>query len=106
MKKNVNKSELVRGMIAKNPTAKAAEIIALLKKDGVAVTPPLVYQQLRRNDSPKTKTKTAVKRGRNPSAASAAIPSDTNEIFAAMQAFVNAAGGLDKAIAILSVFKT
>ena len=104
MKKNVNKSELVRGTMAKNPTAKAAEIIALLKKDGVAVTPPLVYQQLRKNDSPKTKT--AVKRGRNPSATSAAIPSDTNEIFAAMQAFVNAAGGLDKAIAILSVFKS
>ena len=101
MKKTVNKSELIRGMIAKNPTAKATEIFALLKKDGVAVSLPLVYQAMRKNDSPKKTT--AVKPGRK--AATPAFPSNTNEIFESMQTFVNAAGGLDKAIEILSVFK-
>ena len=102
MKKTVNKSELIRGMIAKNPTAKATEIFALLKKDGVAVSLPLVYQAMRKNGSPKTTS--AVKRGR-PKAAATAIPSNTNDLFAAMQTFVSAAGSLDKAIEILSVFK-
>jgi len=101
MKKKFNKSELIRGMIAKNPTAKAGEIVALLKSDGVVVSIPLVYQAMRKNGSPKNTT--AVKRGRK--AATPALPSNANEIFASMQTFVNAAGGLDKAIAILSVFK-
>jgi len=101
MKKKFNKSELIRGMIAKNPTAKAGEIVALLKSDGVAVSIPLVYQAMRKTVS--SKKTTAVKPGRK--AAAPAFPSNANEIFASMQTFVNAAGGLDKAIEILSVFK-
>ena len=102
MKKKVNKSELIRETIAKNPTAKAPEVLALLKKDGVAVSLPLIYQAMKKNGRPKTK---AVKRGRKPGAAKAAASSSTNDLFATMQAFVSAAGGLDKAIEILSVFK-
>ena len=103
MKKKVNKSELIRSMVAKNPSAKATEVLALLKKNGVAVSLPLVYQAMRKNGTPKT---TTVKRGRKPGAATAAASStSTNDLFTTMQAFVNAAGSLDKAIEILSVFK-
>ena len=105
MKKKVNKSELIRGMVAKNPTAKAPEVLALLKKDGIAVSLPLIYQAMRKGGSTTT---TAVKRGRKPgtsTAKAAASSSSTNDLFASMQAFVNAAGSLDKAIEILSVFK-
>ena len=105
MKTKVNKSELIRGTIAKNPTAKAPEVLALLKKDGVAVSLPLIYQAMKKNGSPKTK---AVKRGRKPgtsTAKAAASSSSTNDLFASMQSFVDAAGSLDKAIEILSVFK-
>ena len=105
MKKQVNRSELIRSMIAKSPGAKATEIVALLKKDGITVSLPLVYQAMRKSGS--TKAKTAIKRGRK--AAIVATPADkssnANELFAAMQTFVNAAGSLDKAIEILSVFK-
>ena len=105
MKKQVNRSELIRSMIAKSPGAKATEIVALLKKDGTTVSLPLVYQAMRKSHS--TKGKTAIKRGRK--AAAVAPPADklsnANELFAAMQSFVNAAGSLDKAIEILSVFK-
>jgi hypothetical protein len=106
MKSKVNKSELIRGIIAKNPSAKAPEVRALLKKDGFAVSLPLVYQAMRKDGSP---TKKAAKRGRPKRVASAtkttASSSSTNDLFASMQSFVNAAGGLDKAIEILSVFK-
>ena len=101
MKKKINKSELIRGMISKNPEAKATEILALLKKDGVAVSLPLVYQAMRKTESPKTTT--AVKRGRKPAAP--ATVSSSNDLFASMQSFVNAAGSLERAIEILSVFK-
>ncbi len=106
MKKKVNKSELVRSTIAKNPTAKAPEVRAILKNDGVAVSLPLIYQAMRKNGTPKTRS--AVKRGRKPgtsTAKAAASSSSTNDLFSSMQAFVNAAGSLDKAIEILSVFK-
>ena len=104
MKKKVNKSELIRGMIATNPTANAPEVLALLKKDGIAVSLPLIYQAMKKNGTPKTIS--TVKRGRKPGAAKAAASSSsTNDLFTTMQAFVNAAGSLDKAIEILSVFK-
>lgn len=104
MKKKVNKSELIRGMIAKNPTANAPEVLALMKKDGIAVSLPLIYQAMKTNGTPKTPSKG--KRGRKPGAAKvAASSSSTNDLFITMQAFVNAAGNLDKAIEILSVFK-
>ena len=102
MKKKVNKSELIRSMVAKNPSAKASEVLALLKKDGVAVSLPLVYQAMRKDSSATT---TAVKRGRPKGVASTAKASSTNDLFASMQSFVDAAGGLDRAIEILSVFK-
>ncbi len=105
MKKKVNKSELVRSTIAKNPTAKAPEVLALLKNDGVAVSLPLIYKTMKKNGKPKT---TTVKRGRKPGTSTvkaAASSSTTNDLFASMQSFVDAAGSLDKAIEILSVFK-
>ena len=105
MKKKVNQSELIRNMMEKSPGAKATEIIALLKQDGVTVSFPLVYQAMRKSSS--TKAKTAIKRGRKDAAVAPPVDtsSNANELFSAMQSFVNAAGSLDKAIKILSVFK-
>ena len=106
MKKKVNQSELIRNMIETSPGAKATEIVALLKKEGTTVSLPLVYQAMRK--SRLTTGKTVIKRGRKAAtvAAHADKSSNAHELFAAMQSFVNAAGSLDKAIEILSVFKT
>lgn len=109
MKKKINKSELIRSLVAKNPSAKAAEIVALLKKDGVAVSQPLVYSVMNKSGDSAAPKAAGKKRGRKPGSKAAAAPAaasaNTSDLFAAMQSFVNAAGGLDKAIEILSVFK-
>jgi arginine repressor len=104
MKRSVNKSALIREIYTKNPNLKASEIVAQLKKDGVAVSAPLVYQTLSKAGTVKAAPK---KRGRKPSkgVVVAAAKGPSAELFAAMQAFVSAAGSLDKAIAILNVFK-
>ena len=100
MTKQDNKSELIRAAIAQNPTAKVGEIAALLLDDGVEVSRPLIYQVRKNDGSPKTTT--ADKTSRK---AAAANPSSTKDLIAAMKSFVDAAGGLDEAIALLSVFK-
>jgi hypothetical protein len=41
--KRVNKSAAVREALAKNPTAKSQEIVALLAQQGLKVAPTLVY---------------------------------------------------------------
>ncbi len=106
MKKNVNKSALIKELAAKNPTWKASEIAAQMKKDGTPVSLPLVYQAIRKNGSSKVKS-VGKKRGPKPRVAveSAATASSTNDLFTAMQSFVNAAGGLNKAISILTMFQ-
>lgn len=106
MKKNVNKSALIKELFAKNPGWKASEIAAQMKKDGTPVSLPLVYQAIRKSGSIKIKS-VGKKRGPKPRVAvEATSPStSTNDLFAAMQSFVNAAGGLDKAISILSMFQ-
>lgn len=109
MKKKISKSELIRSIIAKNPGIKAADVVTQLKKDGVVVSQPLVYAIINKKSGP-TASATPKKRGRKPGSSKAAAPvavaaSNDNELFSAMQSFVNAAGGLDRAITILSVFK-
>ena len=42
MRKNVNKSALIKELFAKNPNWKASEIAAQMKKDGTPVSLPLV----------------------------------------------------------------
>lgn len=106
MKKKMNKSELIRGIVSENPGLKAAEVVAILKKQGVVVSAPLVYQTLKKSGSLSAKS-TGKKRGRKPKATvAAAASSSMNDVFSTMQSFVTAAGGLDKAIAILNVFKS
>ena len=51
MKKKMNKSELIRGIVSENPGLKAAEVVAILKKQGVVVSAPLVYQTLKKSGS-------------------------------------------------------
>jgi arginine repressor len=106
MKKNVNKSALIKEIFAKNPSWKASEIAAQMKKDGTPVSLPLVYQAIRNTGSSKVKS-AGKKRGPKPRVAveSTVAASSTSDLFTAMQSFVNAAGGLDKAISILSLFQ-
>jgi len=102
MKKKVNKSALIKEIFAKNPGWKASEIAAQMKKDGTPVSLPLVYQAIRNGT---TKTKVAgKKRGPKPKVASNPHAGNTVDLIASMQSFVNAAGSLEKAIAILSIF--
>jgi hypothetical protein len=104
MKKGMNKSAAIRELHTKNPELSAPEIVAQLEKNGIAVSAPLVYQIFR-----KSRKGIGKKRGPKPGAskvkAAAAIPFANNDLFASMKNFVEAAGGLDKAIEILSVFK-
>ena len=105
MKKSLNKSTLIREIIARNPDLTAPEILAQLSKNGTPVSAPLVYQVLRKMGAPNES-----KRGRKPGSTVTKVVSanayvGTNDLFAAMQNFVQAAGSLDKAIEILSVFK-
>jgi hypothetical protein len=104
MKKNVNKSALIKELFAKNPGWKASEIAAQMKKDGTPVSLPLVYQAIRKSGSSKI-TSVGKKRGPKPRVAVEATATNTNDLFAAMQSFVTTAGGLDKAISILSMFQ-
>jgi hypothetical protein len=104
MRKKVNKSALIKDLYAANPTWKATEIVAQLKKDGHTVSLPLVYQAIRGNTAKKATT--GKKRGPKPKTNSSVPVTSTNtlDLFASMQNFVNAAGSLEKAIAILNVF--
>ncbi len=102
MKKSVNKSALIKELFAKNPSWRASEIAAQMKRDGTPVSLPLVYQAIR---SGATKKKVSgKKRGPKPKVAASAPVANTSDLFASMQNFVNAAGGLERAIAILNVF--
>ncbi len=118
MKKAINKSDKIRALREKNPAIKVSEIVALMEKEGTPVSAPLVYQALRA-------TGTSLKRGRKPGVSTTKktgkkqgpkagstrtkvtpVPATSNnDLFASMQNFVNAAGSLEKAIEILSVFK-
>ena len=104
MKKGMNKSAAIRELHTKNPELSAPEIVAQLEKNGIAVSAPLVYQIFR-----KSRKGTGKKRGPKPGAikvkTAAAIPFSNNDLYASMKDFIEAAGGLDKAIEILSVFK-
>ena len=104
MKKGTNKSAAIRDLHAKNPELSASEIVAQLGKNGIAVSAPLVYQVFRKSRKG-TGKKRGPKPGANKTKATAANPSSTNDLFVSMKSFVDAAGGLDEAIKILSVFK-
>ncbi len=101
MKKKVNKSALIKEVASKNPTWKASEIAAQMKKDGMVVSLPLVYQAMRGGAK---KVSAGKKRGPKPKAAAGAPSMPSSELFSSMQSFVSAAGGLDKAIALLNIF--
>jgi hypothetical protein len=122
MKKGIKQSDSIREFISKNPGLRGSEIVAKMKEAGTLVSAPLVYQVLRKSASPKAKPKKKApqevaaaakkpgkKRGRKPGTAKAkAVPVTTRssvDLFSATQDFVNAAGSLEKAIEILSVFK-
>ena len=122
MKKTTNKSDKIRALCAKNPAIKVSEIVAQMEKDGTPVSAPLVYQALKGTGAPKKRgpkpgaaaekdaeNKTGRKRGPKPGSkrvkAVTTGSSSNEDLFAAMQNFVNAAGSLEKAIEILSVFK-
>jgi hypothetical protein len=118
MTRTTNKSEKIRALRKKNPSIRVAEIVAQMEKEGTPVSAPLVYQALKGTGVPKkrgpkarvaTSKTMGTKRGPKPGVAKATVatttPSSNEDLFAAMQTFVNAAGSLEKAIEILSVFK-
>jgi hypothetical protein len=102
MKKKINRSALIKEVAAKNPGWKASEIAAQMKKDGVPVSLPLVYQAIRKASNSKAAGK---KRGPKPKVA-ATEASKTNDLLASMQNFISAAGSLERAISILNVFNS
>ncbi len=102
MKKNINKSALIKELFSKNPSWKASEIAAQMKKDGTPVSLPLVYQAIRSGAT--SKKVAGKKRGPKPKVAASAPHANNGDLFVSLQNFVTAAGGLDKAIAILNVF--
>lgn len=104
MKKGMNKSAAIRDLHTKNPELSAPEIVAQLEKNGITVSAPLVYQIFRK--SPKgTGKKRGPKPGANKANIAVASPLANNDLYASMKNFIEAAGGLDKSIEILSVFK-
>ena len=124
MKKGVNQSELIRNFIADHPELKGgAEILSQMAKEGKKVSKQLVYTTLSKMKSSAASPKTSGKKpgrpkgstnaskgaGKKPGStrakAATMSPSSNEDLFAAMQNFVNAAGSLEKAIDILSVFK-
>lgn len=121
MKKGVSNSAKIRSLREKNPGLTVAEIVAQMEKDGNPVSASHVYQALKAKKAAKTKgrkrgskpgaaaaTTTGAKRGPKPGSVrvkAAATATTDQDLFAATQTFVNAAGSLDKAIEILNVFK-
>jgi len=102
-KRAVNKSAVVREIHSADPKLKAADILKVLQDRGIPATLQTVYQAL------KSTSKKSKKRGR-PAKAAVAAPKAAKaparvDLLAATQEFVKAAGGIDQAIAILSVFK-
>lgn len=109
-----SKSQLIRACVAQNPGAGASEIAAKLAAAGTPVSLPLVYQVLRRTgDKPEPKkrgpkpARAAVKAPQSPAARLEAdkptAPADN--LYNAMLQFVEAAGGLNRAINILTMLK-
>lgn len=117
-----NKSELIRKCLAEHPGASASEVAAKLAAAGTPVSLPLIYQVLRRSGEqpekkkrgPKAERATtraakplAVKSEPAESAKSSPTPSPMggNHLYETMLQFVEAAGGLNKAIQLLTMFK-
>jgi len=102
-KRSVNKSAVVREIHASDPKLKAGDILKVLQDRGIPASLQTVYQALN------AVGKKSKKRGR-PAKAAAAAPKAVKaparvDLLAATQEFVKAAGGVDKAISILSMFK-
>lgn len=73
-KTKVNKSQLVRDMLEKNPEAKANDIVAALKEQGHKITANLVYFLKGKSAAKKTRKKRVMK------AAKAAAPSSNGRV--------------------------
>lgn len=114
-----NKSELIRKCLAEHPGASASQVAAKLAAAGTPVSLPLIYQVLRRSGEKPERKKRAPKAeraaakaakpvaGMSESAKSSPMPSPMggNQLYEAMLQFVEAAGGLNKAIQLLTMFK-
>jgi hypothetical protein len=113
-----NKSQLIRDCLAQHPGASASEVAAKLAAAGTPVSLPLIYQVLRRSGEKPEKKKAAPKAERavtkvakplavTPETSESLKPSAMggNHLYEAMLQFVEAAGGLNKAINLLTMFK-
>lgn len=110
VKRSVNKSAKIHALIEGNRNITVNEIVEQFKKEKMTVSRPLIYKALGRaragGDASKTnRNKPGPKPGSTRAKAATTATSSNDDLFAAMQNFVNAAGSLEKAIEILSVFK-
>jgi hypothetical protein len=115
----LKKSELVRQIKAENPGIRAGEIVSKAAEAGVVVSLPLVYQAMRgASGAPKKKARprrgegsgakqTKAVEETRPSGNGSKITekADFDDLLKAMQKYVQAAGGVEKAISILKMFK-
>jgi len=115
-----SKSQLIRNCVGQNPGAGASEIAAKLAAAGTPVSLPLIYQVLRRSGEKPEKKKRGPKAERSseklaqplvprtetekPEVVKLAATSADN-LYDAMLQFVEAAGGLSRAINILTMLK-
>lgn len=106
VKRSVNKSAKIHALIEGNRNITVNEIVEQFKKEKMTVSRPLIYKALGRaragGDASKTNRN---KPGPRPGSTRAKAATTDQDLFASMQNFVNAAGSLEKAIEILSVFK-
>lgn len=115
-----NKSQWIRDCVGQNPGAGASEIAAKLAAAGTPVSLPLIYQVLRRSgEKPEKKRRgPKVERSSEKLAQPPAVRAETEKpvvvkpaassadnLYDAMLQFVEAAGGLSRAINILTILK-
>ena len=79
----VNKSQAIRDALAKQPSAKAKDIVALLSKQGIKVPPAMVYMQMtktRRAKRPQKQAKAVAESSQQPQRSPVVLVARVKEI--------------------------
>ena len=93
-KQKVNKSQLVREHLKKNPEAKANDVVAALKEMGHKITANLVYFLKGKSAAKKARKKRVVKAAK--AASSNGVTSDSVTLIRDVRALAQRAGGYEK----------
>lgn len=96
-KGKVNKSQLVRDHLQRNPEAKANDVVAALGKQGHKVTPNLVYFLKGKSAAKKQRRARVVKAANAAAKGNGHTPkSDASTLVREVKALAQRAGGYDK----------